>query len=345
MRIGNRQIGDGAPCFICAELGVNHNGNFDLAIKMIDAAKEAGADAAKFQLYYPERTISKFAPQAEYATRAGMTESQKDMTARLMLSDAEYWKLTFCCDDGGIEFICTAFDESAVDTVNGLLVSVFKIPSGEITNLNYLRHVASFGKPIILSTGMSELWEVDQAVRTIESEGNSDITLLQCVSNYPADAADCNLRAMQTMRQAFGYPVGFSDHTEGNEVAFAAVALGACIIEKHFTLDKLLPGPDHQASCTPDELSALVKGIRKIESAMGDGKKRMMPSEKNTRDVARKSVVAACAIQHGENFSRENLTVKRPGTGYPPPMLENIIGHVALVDIGADEIITSDMMI
>jgi N-acetylneuraminate synthase len=345
VKIGNREIGDGAPCYIIAECGVNHEGNFDMAVEMIALAGEAGADAVKFQLYYPDRTISKFAPQAQYAINAGMTESHLEMTRRLMLPDDDLRDLKEYCDHIGIEFLCTGFDETAIDTLVEMGVRALKIPSGEINNFGYLRHAAWAGLPIILSTGMSELSEVEQAVRAIEDENDTEIALLHCVSNYPAAPADCNLRAMRTMHDATGYPVGLSDHTEGNEVAFAAAALGACIIEKHFTLNKSLPGPDHQASATPGELAALVRGIRKIESALGDGRKRMMPSERNTRDVARKSVVAAFNIVKEEPFTRENLTVKRPGTGIPPAMLENIVGSKARCNIESDTILTPDMVL
>jgi N-acetylneuraminate synthase len=345
MKIGNRQIGDGASCYIIAEAGVNHCGEIDIARCMIDAAKQAGADAVKFQLYYPDKTISKFCPQAEYARRAGMTESHKDMTARLMLAVKDYRRLKNHCDDIGIEFLCTGFDETAINALYVMGVRALKIPSGEINNLTYLRYAAYYQLPIILSTGMSELWEVEQAIRAIVSRGNHDIALLHCVSNYPAAPEDCNLHAMKAMRNEFGYPVGFSDHTEGNEVALAAVALGACIIEKHFTLDKSLPGPDHQASCTPDEFAALVEGIRKVEKSLsGDGVKRMMESERNTRDVARKSVVAARDIQEGETFTRDNLTVKRPGTGLSPYMLDKLIGHKVTSRIEADVIIARKMV-
>jgi len=311
----------------------------------VDAAKTAGADAVKFQLYYPDKTISKFCPQAEYAQRAGMGgESHKDMTERLMFEDFEYADLAEYCRRAGIEFLCTGFDEAAIDTLYFIRVRALKIPSGEINNLDYLRHAASYGLPIILSTGMSDMHEVGFAVVAIESRDNYDIALLHCVSSYPAAPEDCNLRAMETMRKTFGFPVGFSDHTEGIAIALEAVALGACIIEKHFTLDKSLPGPDHQVSCNPDEFATLVEGIRKVEKSLGDGRKRMMESERNTRDVARKSVVAARDIREGEIFTHNNLTVKRPGTGMPPTELSLVLNRRAAKRIGEDELITWEMI-
>lgn len=343
--INNRTIGAGHPTLVIAELGVNHNGDFDTALRMIDAAHQAGADAAKFQLYYPDRTISRHTPQAKYAARAGMTESHLEMTRRLMLKDEEYAELAQYCRKVGIEFMCTGFDETAIDTLVQIGVRALKIPSGEIDNLAYLRHAASYHLPMIVSTGMSDLWEVGRAVDAIESEGNHQIVLLHCVSNYPADARDCNLQVMDTMRRAFGYPVGFSDHTKGGAVAVGAVALGACVIEKHFTLDKNMPGPDHQASVTPDELVTYILGIRKIEIALGDGIKRMRRSEINTREVARKSVVANSAIAEGEALTFDNLTVKRPGTGIEPSALPFLVGRVARRDIAEDELITPEALV
>jgi N-acetylneuraminate synthase len=343
--IAGRTIGTNQPCFIIAEAGVNHNGDLSLAHELIDAASQAGVDAIKFQTFQAERLVTTDAPKAEYqleTTNAG--ESQFEMLRRLELDADAHRALIAHCRDKNILFLSTPFDETSADLLEQLGVPAFKTPSGEITNLPYLRHVARKGKPMIVSTGMAFLGEVETAVRTIEAAGNHSFALLHCVSNYPANPADINLRAMQTMARAFGVAVGYSDHTPGIEVSLAAVALGACIIEKHFTLDRSLPGPDHQASAEPAELAALVRGIRIVEAALGDGRKQPAASEANTAAVARKSLVAACDIPAGATLTETMIVLKRPGTGLPPAMREYLIGRVARVAIRAGDLLTLDMV-
>ena len=343
--VGGRKVGPGHPCFIVAEAGVNHNGNLELARQLVDVAVQAGADAVKFQTFRAEKVISPQAPKAAYQLQTTDTgESQLDMVKRLELPFDAFGELYAYCQDEAILFMSTPFDEESADFLADLGVAVFKIPSGEITNLPFLAHVARKGKPMIVSTGMSYLGEVEAAVRTIEEAGNHALVLLHCVSNYPADPADINLRAMQTMAMAFGAPVGYSDHTPGIEVALAAVALGARVIEKHFTSDRGLPGPDHQASLEPDELAALVRGIRTVEAALGHGRKEPVASEANTAAVARKSLVAAKDIPAGAVLAEELITIKRPGTGLPPAMRPYLIGRTARMTIPAGAMLTWEML-
>ena len=341
----DRLIGAGQPCFIIAEAGVNHNGDPVLAHRLIDVAKVAGADAVKFQTFKADQLVTLDAPKAEYQlrqTEAG--ESQYEMLKRLELSADTFRDLQQHCQAVGIRFMSTPFDEDSADVLSGLGVTVFKTPSGEITNLPYLAHVARKGVPMIVSTGMATLGEVEAAVNTIRAAGNPAIVLLQCVSNYPADPADVNLRAMQTMAQAFGVPVGFSDHTAGIEVALAAVALGACVIEKHFTLDRAMPGPDHAASLEPEQLAAMIRGIRTVEAALGHGRKEPAASELNTAEVARKSLVAAHDLAAGTVLSAGELAVKRPGTGLPPAMRPYVIGRTLRVNVRAGTLIGLEML-
>lgn len=341
LTVGDLQIGHQYPCFIIAEAGVNHNGDLDLAHQLVDTAVTARADAVKFQTFIAEKVVSATAPKAEYQKKTTETaESQLEMIKRLELPFSAFAQLKTYCEEKGILFLSTPFDDESADFLDSLGMSAFKIPSGEITNLPFLRHIARKGKPIIMSTGMATLGEVEMAVSTIESTGNPPLTLLHCVSNYPADPADVNLRAMLTLQTAFGLPVGYSDHTMGLEVSFAAVALGACVIEKHFTLDRALPGPDHQASLEPSELAEMVAGIRKIESALGNGRKTPAASERNTADVARKSLVAAQDLKAGVRLTDEHLAIKRPGTGLPPAMYEQIVGRVIKQDVSAGEALT-----
>ena len=343
--LGDRSIGAGQPCFMIAEAGVNHNGDPALAHRLIDVALQAGADAVKFQTFKADRLVTLDAPKAEYQlqqTEAG--ESQYQMLKRLELSAETYRELQQHCQAVGIRFMSTPFDEDSADLLSELGVTVFKTPSGEITNLPYLAHVARKGKPMIVSTGMAFLGEVEAAVRAIEAVGNHSFALLHCVSNYPANPADINLRAMQTMAQAFNVPVGYSDHTPGIEVSLAAVALGACIVEKHFTLDRNLPGPDHQASAEPAELAVLVRGVRNIEAALGDGRKQPAVSEANTAAVARKSLVAARDLRAGTVLSNDMLAIKRPGTGLPPMLLPHLIGRTLRVDVRAGALIALEML-
>jgi N-acetylneuraminate synthase len=325
--VGDNWIGPGYPCFVIAEAGVNHNGSLEMALKLVDAAAEAGADAVKFQSFKAGNVVTRDAPKAEYQLRTtGDTESQFEMIRRLELNEEAHHRLVSHCRERGILFLSTPFDEDSADLLESLDVPAFKLPSGEITNLPFLRYVARKKRPIILSTGMSSLDEVRSAVEAIQTEGAAPPVLLQCVSNYPADPADVNLLAMTTMRNAFGVVVGYSDHTVGNEVALAAVALGASIVEKHFTLDRTLPGPDHMASAEPEEIAALVAGIRKVEKALGDGVKRPAESEANTARVARRSLVASCRIPAGTRIDGSMIVARRPGGGMLPDQAASLIG-------------------
>ncbi|APG27351.1 N-acetylneuraminate synthase [Syntrophotalea acetylenivorans] len=338
--IGNRPIGADHSCFIIAEAGVNHNGDLYLARGLIEAAQAAGADAVKFQTFTAERLVSANAPKAAYQMRStDVKESQFTMIKRLELSPAHHHELLEYCHKLGILFLSSPFDEQSADFLDDLGLPAFKIPSGEVVNLPFLAHVARKGKPIILSTGMATLSEVEAAVETIRTAGNPPLVLLQCVSNYPADPRDVNLRAMKTLSRAFDVPVGYSDHVAGNEISFGAAALGACVIEKHFTLNRQLPGPDHQASLEPDDLCSLVAGIRAVESALGDGCKRPAVSEKNTASVARKSLVAACDIEVGAVIEESMVAVKRPGTGLAPDLSNLVVGRTALVAIPRDSLL------
>jgi N,N'-diacetyllegionaminate synthase len=343
--LGRRKIGNGQSCFIIAEAGVNHNGNLNLAHQLIDAAAHAGADAVKFQTFKAERLATPGAPKADYqAQTTDAHETQLEMLRRLELGPAEHVALLQHCREKNIIFLSSPFDETSADLLNDLGVAAFKIPSGEITNLPFLIHVARMHKPMIVSTGMAYLGEVETAVRAIEQAGANSLALLHTVSNYPADPRDVNLRAMQTMSVAFGVPVGYSDHTSGVEVSLAAVALGACVIEKHFTLKRTMPGPDHRASVEPQELTALVRGIRTVQAALGDGRKIPTDSEANTRAIARKSLVAARDIPAGAIFSEDAITLKRPGTGLPPAMRAYLVGRSARVAIPAGALITWEML-
>ncbi len=343
--IAGRLVGPGQRCFIIAEAGVNHNGRVELAKRLIDAAAAAGADAVKFQTFKAERLVSPVAPKAEYQRKATEAiESQLAMIRRLELPPATFPELQAQAQAQRLLFLSTPFDEDSADLLEGVGVPAFKIGSGELTNLPLLSHVARKAKPIILSTGMSDLGEVNAAVQAIHESGNDQLVLLHCVSSYPANAAEANLRAMQTMADAFHVPVGYSDHTAGIEVALAAVALGACVIEKHLTLDRSLPGPDHQVSAEPQEFSALVRGIRAVEAALGDGQKRPTAGEADTAAVARKSLVAALAIPAGTRLTERLIAIKRPGTGLPPALRPQLIGRTAKTDIAAGTVLTWGMV-
>jgi N,N'-diacetyllegionaminate synthase len=338
--VGTREVGSHCPCFVIAEAGVNHNGDVGLAKQMVDVAVEAGVDAVKFQTFKAERVVSAAAPKTEYQRQTtDAAESQLDMLRRLELSDEAHHELRVYCQQQGVLFMSTPFDEESADFLNELGMPAFKIGSGEITSLSFLEHVARKGKPIILSTGMSYLGEVDEAVRTIRSAGCDRFILLHCVSNYPAAPADANLRAMQTMATAFQVPVGYSDHTPGVEIALAAVTLGACVIEKHFTLDKGLPGPDHRASLEPGELQALVAGIRTVELALGSAEKRPARSEANNRSIVRRSLTAAFDIPEGTVLRPDMLQALRPASGIPPILVEHIIGRRARRPLKAGQLI------
>lgn len=331
------------PVLIIAEAGVNHNGDVALAKKLIDAAAEAGADLVKFQTFSADRLVTRTAAKADYQTQTtDGAETQHAMLRRLELSPDTHNELIAHCAERRIGFFSTGFDIESVNLLSGLGQSLFKIPSGEITNLPHLRHIGQMGKEVILSTGMATLGEVEAAIEALETAGTprGRITVLHCTTEYPTPMNEVNLRAMQTLQSAFGVRVGYSDHTPGIEVAIAAVAMGATVIEKHFTLDRGLPGPDHQASLEPQELKAMIAAIRNIEQALGDGVKRLTPSEAKNRPVARKSIVASRNIRVGEIFSNENLTTKRPGTGISPMRWDEVLGRRAGRDFMADELIT-----
>ena len=327
---------------IIAEAGVNHNGDLVLAKQLIDVAAEAGVDLVKFQTFNANRQVTRTAKKADYQTQTtGSGESQQEMLRRLELTEAQHMELIAHCSVRNIGFFSTGFDIESVDLLMSLGQDYFKIPSGEITNLPYLRHIGQLGKAVICSTGMSTLGEIEAAIDVLEKAGTprAIITVLHCTTEYPTSMAEVNLHAMQSIHTAFGVAVGYSDHTSGIEVAIAAVAMGASVIEKHFTLDRNLPGPDHKASLEPEELKAMVAAIRNIEVALGDGIKRLTPSEARNKPVARKSLVASHAIQAGEVFSAQNITTKRPGTGISPMRWDEVMGHVASRDFAADELI------
>lgn len=327
---------------IIAEAGVNHNGDYELAKRMVTAAKEAGADYVKFQTAVPKEVISRFAVMADYQkTNVGKEESQLEMCEKIHLPLSDYRPLKEFCDGAGIKFMSTPFDLTSIDTLAELDMDYMKIPSGEITNLPYLVKIARLGIPVIMSTGMCEMREIEEAMKVLVDNGldKEKISLLHCNTEYPTPMKDVNLNAMLALKERFGVRVGYSDHTKGIEVPVAAVALGAEIIEKHFTLDKTLPGPDHVASLEPDELKAMVDAIRNIELAMGNGIKEVSDSERKNINIARKSIVAARNIGKGEVFTEENITVKRPGNGISPMRWNEVLGMKAVRDFAEDELI------
>lgn len=328
---------------IIAEAGVNHNGDYNRAVEMIHKAHEAGADYVKFQTAVPELVISSIAPKAEYQKETtGEGESQLEMCRKIHLKLEDYAPLKAICDEVGIGFMSTPFDLVSIDCLASLEMDYWKIPSGEITNLPYLRKIGKRGERVILSTGMCELQEVEAALQVLEASGTSreNVILLHCNTQYPTPMCDVNLNAMADLRSLHVGAVGYSDHTVGIEVPVAAVAMGADVIEKHFTLDKNLPGPDHKASLNPEELTAMVAAIRNVEQAVGLAHKQVSDSERPNIEIARKSIVAARAIKKGELLSEENITVKRPGNGISPMQWDDVIGTVAQADFEADALIT-----
>lgn len=330
------------PILIIAEAGVNHNGDIVLAKQLVDAAANAGADIVKFQTFNADRLATQQAKKADYQiANSSNKETQYQMLSRLELSESMHHELIKHCNKRNIEFLSTGFDIESIDFLASLDVRLFKIPSGEITNLPYLRHIGQFGKPIIISTGMATMDDIDAAICAIEKAGTprSFITILHCTTEYPAPMEEVNLLAMQSIRSATGLAIGYSDHTSGIEVSIAAAALGATVIEKHFTLDKNLSGPDHKASLEPNELKALVDSIKNIEKAMGNGIKTPSSKEKKNILIARKSIVAAKKISKGEIFSNKNLTCKRPGEGISPMLIDEIIGTIAKKNFQPDEYI------
>lgn len=323
---------------IIAEAGVNHNGDLERAKEMARAAKEAGADIVKYQTAVPELVVSRFAEKAEYQKeQTGAGESQLEMTRRIHFGFESHRELKEYCDEIGIEYLSTPFDLASIDFLASLDLPIYKIPSGEITNLPYLEKIAALKKPVILSTGMSTLPEIEDAISVLEDGGVEDITLLHCNTEYPTPFQDVNLLAMQELKEQFGCRVGYSDHTLGWEADVAAVALGAQVIEKHFTLDKTLEGPDHKASLEPNELAAMIRAVRNTETALGSGHKHVTESEAKNMTIARKSIIASRPIAEGEVFTEENLTTKRPGDGISPMRWHEVLGQKAKRAFGEDE--------
>lgn len=328
--------------FIIAEAGVNHNGSLELAKKLVDVAVDAGADAVKFQTFKADKLVSKGAQKAEYQKQTtSAEESQYEMIKRLELDENAHRELIRHCNEKQIMFLSTPFDHDSIELLNDFGMSIFKIPSGEITNLPYLRHIGHLDKEVILSTGMADLGEIEDALDVLIQAGTAKekITVLHATTEYPCPIEEVNLRAMQTIHAAFGVKVGYSDHTQGIEVPIAAVAMGACIIEKHFTLDRTMEGPDHKASLESEELKAMVQAIRHIAQALGDGIKKPSKSEMKNMGVARKSIVASRQIKIGEPFSTENITIKRPSNGISPMRWDEVLGQIAQRNYNEDDLI------
>lgn len=325
--------------YIIAEAGVNHNGSIDLACKLVDEAKKAGVDCIKFQTFKAEKLVSHSAKKAEYQKKTTGDSSQQDMLKQLELSFEEFTHLKDYCDKVGIAFLSTPFDFDSLAFLDTIDMPFWKIPSGEVTNYPYLVALAKTGKPIVMSTGMCTLEEIGQALAVLRKNGAGQIKLLHCNTEYPTPFEDVNLTAMENIRRTFSLEVGYSDHTKGIEIPVAAAALGATVIEKHFTLDKNMEGPDHKASLEPDELTEMVRAIRNIEKALGDGAKRPSKSEEKNKPIARKSIVAQRPIAKGEMLTVDNLTVKRPGEGISPMQWESVLGTKAIRDFAPDELI------
>lgn len=338
VRIGDRLIGHGQPVFIVAEAGVNHNGQVDLGKKLIDLAKVSGADAVKFQTFKTEKVITEYAEKADYQKLAtGSDESQFEMIKELELTHEEFMELFNHAKKKNIIFLSSPFDKDSVDLLDNLGVPAFKVASGEITNFPLLRYIAGKKKPIILSTGMSTIEEIEDAVNTLRKSGAKDVVLLHCVTSYPARIEDANLRTIVTLRNKFKLPVGFSDHTLSIAVPVAAATLGAVLIEKHFTLDKNLPGPDHRASLEPDQLREMIAAIRDVEKALGTGRRKLTKDEQKIKNLVRRSVVARVNIPRGKVITERMLDTKRPGTGIDPRHINLIVGKRAKRNIARDE--------
>lgn len=326
--------------FIIAEAGVNHNGDINLAKKLIDAASDAKVDAIKFQTFKTEKVISINAKKAEYQkNNTENNESQYEMIKKLELGSEEHKELIKYCKEKNILFLSTPFDNESIDLLNELGMNIFKIPSGEVNNLLYLEKVGKMKKKVIMSTGMATLGEIEEAIFILRENGTYDISILHCNTEYPTPMEDVNLKAMQTIKDAFKVNVGYSDHTIGIEIPIAAVAMGASIIEKHITLDKNMKGPDHKSSLEPDELKEMVKSIRNIEKALGDGIKKVSESERKNKNISRKSIVANRNIEKGEVFTEENIAIKRPGNGISPMKWYEIIGTTARKNYNKDDLI------
>jgi len=339
IKIGNKIIREGNPCFIIAEAGVNHNGDIKLAKKLVDVAKEAGADAVKFQTFKAENVVTENAAMASYQKRnIKKKETQQEMLKEMELDYKDFIRLKKYCDKKKIIFLSTPHSEDAIDFLEDL-VPAYKVGSGDLTNLPFLEKIAKKKKPIILSTGMATLSEVKEAVRTIKRAKNNKIILLHCTTNYPCSLEEVNLRAMLTLKKEFNLPVGYSDHTLGILVPVMAVTMGARVLEKHFTLDKHLPGPDHKASLEPDELKEMIKAVRNVEKTLGNGIKKPTRSEEKIKKVARKSIVAKVDVPKGVKITKDMLDIKRPGTGIEPKYLKRIIGRKSKKNIKKDELI------
>ena len=345
VKIGNRLLGEGEPTFIVAEVGVNHNGSIDMAKKLLDAANDAGADAVKIQAFKTEKIVTKYAEKTSYQKETtGLKKSQYNMLKKIELRDKEIEELYRYAKGKSVVFLSSVFDKESVDLLNKLRVPAFKIASGEITNFPLLQYIAEKKKPIILSTGMSTLGEIEEALEVIRKKGVEDIVLLHCVTSYPAKTEEANLRVIKVWQNSFGLPIGFSDHTLGIAIPIAAVALGAVLIEKHFTLDKTLPGPDHRASLEPDEFKNMVKAIRDVEKAVGDGEKKLTEEEERIKKVVRRSIIAKVNIPKGKIITEDMLDFKRPGIGLEPRYLNKVIGMKAKKNIKADELVTFDKL-
>ncbi|WP_439544159.1 N-acetylneuraminate synthase [Hyphomicrobium sp.] len=343
--IGTATLGVGDPTriYFIAEAGVNHNGDLKKALALVGVAADAGADAVKFQTFSAGALVTAEAPKAAYQLRNdGAVTTQAEMLAALELDEPSWRAIRTRCDEKGIAFLSTPFDFESADFLEALGVSAFKVSSGDLTYLSFLAYLARKGLPIIISTGMGNLAETEEAVRTIEANGNPPLAILHCVSDYPCDPADSNLRVLPVLEKAFGKPVGWSDHTTGYATGLASVALGARIIEKHFTLDRTLPGPDHKASLEPHELQQFIADIRTVERALGDGIKRPTKAELDTAAIARRSLVLLADVRSGEHLTRENCGVRRPGTGLPPKMLEFVLGRRVLCDLPAGTILSAE---
>ncbi len=331
---------------IIAEAGVNHNGSLDTAKQMVTAAKQAGADYIKFQTFSPRELVAKSAGKAEYQKQTtGKQESQLEMLEKLALSQKDFLELQEYCKEQGIGFLSTPFDLESICFLEKLDMDFWKLPSGEVTNLPYLLEIAKTKRPIVMSTGMCQMEEIEEAVECLNSRGSRSISLLHCNTEYPTPMQDVNLRAMLTLQDRFHLPVGYSDHTQGIEIPIAAAAMGACILEKHFTLDRRMEGPDHSASLEPAELMAMVLAVRNVEQALGNGKKEPSQSEQKNISAVRKSIVAKRNIKKGEIFSDENLTAKRPGTGISPMKWLEVVGKKAERDFEEDELIHVDSVL
>lgn len=340
IKIADKWIGEGEPIFVIAEAGVNHNGQARLARKLIDVAVDAGVDAVKFQTFVTEEDISKYAELAPYQRIGSKAKSQLEMVKSLELSQDDFREISSYATRRNIMFLSTPFDKQSADLLDELNVPAFKIPSGEIVNAPLIEYIAAKGKPMIVSTGMSTMEEVREAVDIIRDKGNNKIVLLHCTSNYPAKIEDSNLKAMATLARTFRVPVGYSDHTEGVLVPAIASAMGACVIEKHFTLDKRLPGPDHKASLGPQELKKMVRTIRLVERALGTGQKIPVESEFEIMRVARRSIVAKVDIPKGSLITENMITFKRPGWGISPKNVKEVVGKKAKVSIEKDALVT-----